>query len=218
IWRSCYDEFYEEVFTEMAERYGQVEEMNVCDTVGDHAVGNVYAKFRREEDAEKAVMNLNNPWLNGQPVHSELSTVADFREACQYEMGECAPTGLCNFMHLKPISRELQRKLSGRQCKKHSSRSGSRESILHPETLGMVAAEVEDESMTGGSPDTSREMGDSEPTCLYLVSARQLCFLSQLPNFLSAPTLRGSSKSVEGENCGECSLDGNFKRKLSGPG
>lgn len=34
-------------------------------------------------------MDLNNRWFNGQPVHSELSPVTDFREACcrQYEMG-----------------------------------------------------------------------------------------------------------------------------------
>lgn len=46
-------------------------------------------QFRREEDAEKAVMDLNNRWFNGQPIHAELSPVTDFREACcrQYEMG-----------------------------------------------------------------------------------------------------------------------------------
>ncbi|XP_029598873.1 splicing factor U2AF 35 kDa subunit [Oncorhynchus nerka] len=131
-----YDEFFEEVFTEMEEKYGEVEEMNVCDNLGDHLVGNVYVKFRREEDAEKAVMDLNNRWFNGQPVHSELSPVTDFREACcrQYEMGECTRGGFCNFMHLKPISRELRRDLYGRRRKGkggggggHRSRSRSRE-------------------------------------------------------------------------------------------
>lgn len=32
----------------------------------------------------------------------------------QYEMGECVRSGFCNFMHLKPISRELRRELYGR--------------------------------------------------------------------------------------------------------
>uniref|UniRef100_A0A3B4CUZ6 U2 small nuclear RNA auxiliary factor 1 n=1 Tax=Pygocentrus nattereri TaxID=42514 RepID=A0A3B4CUZ6_PYGNA len=124
-----YDEFFEEVFTEMEEKYGEVEEMNVCDNLGDHLVGNVYVKFRREEDAEKAVLNLNNRWFNGQPIHAELSPVTDFREACcrQYEMGECTRGGFCNFMHLKPISRELRRELYGRRRKRHRSRSRSRE-------------------------------------------------------------------------------------------
>ncbi|XP_039541205.1 splicing factor U2AF 35 kDa subunit-like isoform X1 [Pimephales promelas] len=122
-----YDEFFEEVFTEMEEKYGEVEEMNVCDNLGDHLVGNVYVKFRREEDAEKAVLDLNNRWFNGQPIHSELSPVTDFREACcrQYEMGECTRGGFCNFMHLKPISRELRRDLYGRRRKRPSSQSGS---------------------------------------------------------------------------------------------
>uniref|UniRef100_A0A3P8TFJ4 U2 small nuclear RNA auxiliary factor 1 n=1 Tax=Amphiprion percula TaxID=161767 RepID=A0A3P8TFJ4_AMPPE len=121
--------FSQEVFTEMEEKYGEVEEMNVCDNLGDHLVGNVYVKFRREEDAEKAVMDLNNRWFNGQPIHAELSPVTDFREACcrQYEMGECTRGGFCNFMHLKPISRELRRELYGRRRKRHRSRSRSRE-------------------------------------------------------------------------------------------
>ena len=39
--------------------------MNVCDNLGDHLVGNVYIKFRFEEDAEKAVTDLNNRWYKG---------------------------------------------------------------------------------------------------------------------------------------------------------
>ncbi|XP_006788378.1 splicing factor U2AF 35 kDa subunit [Neolamprologus brichardi] len=125
-----YDEFFEEVFTEMEEKYGEVEEMNVCDNLGDHLVGNVYVKFRKEEDAEKAVIDLNNRWFNGQPIHAELSPVTDFREACcrQYEIGECTRGGFCNFMHLKPISRELRRELYGRRRKSRiRSRSRSRD-------------------------------------------------------------------------------------------
>uniref|UniRef100_A0A8C0WD34 Splicing factor U2AF 26 kDa subunit n=1 Tax=Castor canadensis TaxID=51338 RepID=A0A8C0WD34_CASCN len=111
-----YDNFFEEVFTELQEKYGEIEEMNVCDNLGDHLVGNVYVKFRREEDAERAVAELNNRWFNGQAVHAELSPVTDFRESCcrQYEMGECTRGGFCNFMHLRPISRNLRRQLYGR--------------------------------------------------------------------------------------------------------
>ncbi|ELV09911.1 splicing factor U2AF 35 kDa subunit [Tupaia chinensis] len=128
-----YDEFFKEVFTEMEEKYGEVEEMNVCDNAGDHLAGNVYVKFRREEDAEKAVMDLNNRWFNRQPIRAELSPVTDFREACcrQYEMGECTQGGFCNLMHLKPISRELRRELYVRRRRSGSGsgegRSGSRD-------------------------------------------------------------------------------------------
>ena len=120
-----YDNFFEEVFTELEDKYGAIEEMNVCDNLGDHLVGNVYIKFHKEEDAESAVNDCNNRWFNGQPIIAELSTVTDFREACcrQYEMGECTRGGFCNFMHLKPISRELRRKLYGRKEKRRRSRS-----------------------------------------------------------------------------------------------
>ena len=56
--------------------------MNVCDNLGDHLVGNVYIKFRREEDAARAVADLNNRWFGGRPIYAELSPVTDFREAC----------------------------------------------------------------------------------------------------------------------------------------
>ncbi|XP_033226242.1 splicing factor U2af 38 kDa subunit-like [Belonocnema kinseyi] len=112
-----YDNFFEDVFVECEDKYGEIEEMNVCDNLGDHLVGNVYIKFRKEEDAEKAVNDLNNRWFGGRPVYAELSPVTDFREACcrQYEMGECTRSGFCNFMHLKPISRELRRYLYSRK-------------------------------------------------------------------------------------------------------
>ena len=93
-------------------------------------VGNVYIKFRREEDAERAVKDLNNRWFGGRPIYAELSPVTDFREACcrQYEMGECVRAGFCNFMHLKPISRELRRDLYSRGAKfKSRSRSPLRD-------------------------------------------------------------------------------------------
>ena len=111
-----YDNFFEDVFVECEDKYGRVEEMNVCDNLGDHLVGNVYVKFKQEEDADKAATDLNNRWFGGRPVYAELTPVTDFREACcrQYETGECTISGFCNFMHLKPISRKLRQELYGR--------------------------------------------------------------------------------------------------------
>merc|ERR1719481_2167412 len=111
-----YDNFFEDVFVECEDKYGPVEEMNVCDNLGDHLVGNVYVKFKKEEDADKAVKDLNNRWFGGRPIYAELTPVTDFREACcrQYETGECTRSGFCNFMHLKPISRKLRHELYGR--------------------------------------------------------------------------------------------------------
>ena len=54
----------------------------MCDNLGDHLVGNVYVKFKKEEDADKAVKDLNNRWFGGRPIYAELTPVTDFREAC----------------------------------------------------------------------------------------------------------------------------------------
>lgn len=50
--------------------------MNVCDNLGDHLVGNVYVKFRYEEDAEKAVKDLDNRWYNGEALILSLQLCA----------------------------------------------------------------------------------------------------------------------------------------------
>ena len=39
-----FDGFFEEIFTEIEDRYGEIEEMNVCDNIGEHMIGNVYIK------------------------------------------------------------------------------------------------------------------------------------------------------------------------------
>lgn len=110
-----FDEFYEEVFTEMERKYGPVEELNVCENIGEHMVGNVYVKFVYEEDAEKAVQGLEDRWFNGRPIFPELSPVSDFREArCrQHEISTCSKGGFCNFMHLKDVSDDIYERCYG---------------------------------------------------------------------------------------------------------
>lgn len=125
-----FDDFYEELFTEIDKKYGQIEDMKVCENIGEHMIGNIYIKFRREQDADACVEGLNNRWyvenflneyqfnifrFNGEVIYAELSPVTDFREACcrQYDMGGCTKGAFCNFMHLKPISRQLSRRLYG---------------------------------------------------------------------------------------------------------
>ena len=48
-----------DVFVECEDKYGQVEEMNVCDNLGDHLVGNVYVKFKKEDVSIKGCSHLN---------------------------------------------------------------------------------------------------------------------------------------------------------------
>lgn len=108
-----FDLFYEDMFAELALKYGEVEEMIVCDNIGDHLIGNVYIRFRNEEAAGKAAEELNKRWYAGRPVFAELSPVTDFRESCcrQYENGECNRGGYCNFMHIKYPTRDLKKEL-----------------------------------------------------------------------------------------------------------
>ncbi|KAF8071122.1 U2AF35A [Scenedesmus sp. PABB004] len=126
-----YEDFYEDVFEELA-KFGEVENLNVCDNLADHMVGSVYVKFRDEDDAARAVAGLTGRYYAGRPVIPEFSPVTDFREATcrQYEENTCNRGGYCNFMHIKPIGRELRKALFGRY--KHRSDSRERERRRSP--------------------------------------------------------------------------------------
>lgn len=90
--------------------------LNVCDNLADHLVGNVYVKFREEESARAAALALAGRYYSGRPILVEFSPVTDFRESTcrQYEENTCNRGGYCNFMHLRPISRDLRKRLFGR--------------------------------------------------------------------------------------------------------
>ena len=72
-----FDQTYEELFVELEETYGELEELNICENLNEHLVGNTYVKFRYEEDAEKACEELNNRWFDGKPIYAELCPVTD---------------------------------------------------------------------------------------------------------------------------------------------
>ncbi|KAH9455410.1 hypothetical protein MJO29_012191 [Puccinia striiformis f. sp. tritici] len=113
---SYFETFYEDVFCELV-KYGNLLEMHVCDNVGDHLIGNVYARYDWEDEAQIAVDAFNQRWYAGRPLFAELSPVTDFREACcrQNDMGECNRGGFCNFMHLKEPRSTLVRELHAQQ-------------------------------------------------------------------------------------------------------
>ncbi|SNX85860.1 related to splicing factor U2AF 35 kd subunit [Melanopsichium pennsylvanicum] len=108
-----FDEFYQDMFCELS-KYGDLIEMHVCDNVGDHLIGNVYARYRTESDAQFAVDALNDRWYDSKPLFAELSPVTDFQEACcrQNETSECNRGGFCNFMHLRYATRSLRKELN----------------------------------------------------------------------------------------------------------
>ena len=41
-----FDTFYEDWWIELCKSYGEVLELHICDNVGEHLKGNLYAKFR----------------------------------------------------------------------------------------------------------------------------------------------------------------------------
>ena len=121
-----FEEFYEEIFDKFAE-FGYVEDVHVCENLGEHMVGNVYVKYRNEEDADKCVKALTGKFYGGRPLLPEFSPVTDFYEArCrQYDEMTCSRGGLCNFMHCIRVSRSLKRELIEDQSKPEESESDS---------------------------------------------------------------------------------------------
>ncbi|KAI4165941.1 MAG: hypothetical protein LQ342_000372 [Letrouitia transgressa] len=125
-----FDAFYEDFWCEMC-KYGEPEEVVVCDNNNDHPtfvvemicsnpscknpdlIGNVYARFKYEDSAQQACDALNSRWYAARPIYCELSPVTDFREACcRLNSGEgCVRGGFCNFIHRKEPSPELEREL-----------------------------------------------------------------------------------------------------------
>jgi splicing factor U2AF 35 kDa subunit len=140
-----FDAFYEDIWCELC-KYGELEELVVCDNNNDRAsdplfaararnlkstlfnmeqgrktnvcipdlIGNVYARFKYEESAQKACDELNSRWYAARPIYCELSPVTDFREACcRLNSGEgCVRGGFCNFIHRKNPSDELDNELT----------------------------------------------------------------------------------------------------------
>jgi splicing factor U2AF subunit len=107
-----FEDFYEEVFTELA-KFGELEEMVVADNIGEHMIGNVYVKYQSEDQAQAAMQGLNGRYYAGKVIVAEFSPVTDFREAkCrQYNEGACDRGGYCNFMHPKHVTRDLKKQL-----------------------------------------------------------------------------------------------------------
>merc|ERR1719384_1488573 len=125
--REHYEDFYEECLEECI-KFGDVEELMVCDNLGDHMIGNVYVKYCDEDDAEKALVVLSGRFYAGRLVPAEYSPVTDFREGrCrQFEEQHCMRGGYCNFLHLKPVPRFARKFLKRRSERRRKSRSRGR--------------------------------------------------------------------------------------------
>lgn len=49
----------------------------MCDNVGDHLIGNVYARFDWEDEAQRAVEELNKRWYAGMSTVPSDSAASD---------------------------------------------------------------------------------------------------------------------------------------------
>jgi splicing factor U2AF subunit len=93
-----FEGFYKEVFLELT-KYGEIKDLNVCDNLGDHLIGNVYVKFATFEEAEAALKALNGKYFADKPIIGEYSPVTDFRNSCckDYESGSCGSKYIIKF-------------------------------------------------------------------------------------------------------------------------
>eukprot|EP00924_Labyrinthula_sp_SR-Ha-C_P004272 augustus_masked-scaffold_3-processed-gene-19.11-mRNA-1 protein AED:0.03 eAED:0.03 QI:0/0/0/1/1/1/2/0/813 len=103
-----FEDFYFDIFEELA-KFGELEEVIVCDNLCEHLLGNVYVKYYDEEDADQAQKKLNGRFFAGKQLKVEFSPVTDFREAkCrQYHDNHCGRGFDCNFIHTKRIGSRL---------------------------------------------------------------------------------------------------------------
>ena len=96
--------FFEDMYQELS-KFGRLDALHICDNLGDHMIGHVYAKFSDEEEAADALNVMNGRYYDGRRMEVEFSPVTDFREArCRdFDEESCRRGGFCNFMHIKPV-------------------------------------------------------------------------------------------------------------------
>lgn len=121
--------FFEEIFLELG-NYGEIEDLVVCDNVSDHMVGNVYVKFFKEEDADKACKSLGKRFYGSTLIQVEFSPVTDFREArCRaFHETRCTRGGFCNFMHIKHVPKAVKRRVVHQMYTEHPEFHGKKPS------------------------------------------------------------------------------------------
>lgn len=161
----AFNDFFEEMYDEMR-KHGDIEELIVCENLGDHMFGNTYIKFFTEEDAEKAFNALYGRYYGGRLVQVEYSPVTDFREArCrQHHETSCARGGYCNFMHCKPIPAHMRRyfRQSSRRERGHHAPGGGKYSSSYRGDRSRERERHRDERSDRRSRDRGRDRDDRE--------------------------------------------------------
>lgn len=155
-------QFYENMYDELS-NFGRLDALNVCDNLGDHMIGHVYAKFTDEEEAADALSIMNGRFYDGRKMEVEFSPVTDFREArCRdFDEETCSRGGFCNFMHIKPVPRcliggleqeaEMERRRDAMERERHRHRDSRRS-----DRRGHRRSRSESDSESDGSRRRSR--------------------------------------------------------------
>eukprot|EP01060_Flectonema_neradi_P004917 TRINITY_DN1324_c1_g1_i2.p2 TRINITY_DN1324_c1_g1~~TRINITY_DN1324_c1_g1_i2.p2 ORF type:complete len:182 (+),score=32.58 TRINITY_DN1324_c1_g1_i2:441-986(+) len=140
-------------------KLGEILELNIVDNVCEHLLGNVYVKFATEEDAENAHKNLTGRFYGGRMLMPEYVPVTDFHESScrQYEENECERGGLCNFMHLKGVSKKLLRDLFSEQKKLYKDRRRERKRKERAEGRAPSEEDVRDREPRHEEPEDDDE-------------------------------------------------------------
>lgn len=106
-----FENFYKDIFLKFSQ-LDEIVDLVVCENENNHLNGNVYVKFKSELGAQKAVIELNQQWFGGRPVHCELSPVSSFADAtCRAHETDTCDREHCNFMHIKRPSQDLKKLL-----------------------------------------------------------------------------------------------------------
>ena len=115
-----YQKFYEEIFVELSS-YGELKELAVVDNLGDHLIGNVYARFNDEAGASKAFNALAGKYYNSKLVEEEYCPITKISWCkCKFnDDGLCQRGAFCNYLHLKPVSEKLLKNLREEMYEKH---------------------------------------------------------------------------------------------------
>ena len=89
--------------------------------MGDHLIGNVYAKFNDEESASKAFNALSGKYYHSNLVEEEFCPIVSIKDCkCRkYEDGICVRGAFCNFLHLKEVNKTLLRSLKDEMYETH---------------------------------------------------------------------------------------------------
>ena len=115
-----FERFYEEIFLELS-NFGELKDLSVVDNLGDHLIGNVYARFNDEDSASKAFNSLAGKYYHYVLVDEEYCPLINIKDGkCRkYEDGLCERGAFCNFLHLKEVNKSLLRSLKDEMYENH---------------------------------------------------------------------------------------------------